>query len=98
MKVWVLAGLFTAALAPIASAAENTLECQLDETRRSTTPRLEEQIALPPQPAAITRPTAAASAPTRQVAEENVQRAEPARRRNGKRIPDAELIGPRGAL
>ena len=97
MKVWVLAGLFTAAMVPIASAAENTLECQLDETRRSTTPRLE-QIELPPQPAAIARPTGATATPPRQVAEENVQRAEPPRRRNGKRIPDAELIGPRGAL
>jgi hypothetical protein len=89
MKVWILAGLFTAAMAPLASASESTLECQLDDTRRATAPRAE----APPTPAPTARPTVA----PRETAEQATPR-ETARRRSGKRIPDAELIGPRGAL
>jgi hypothetical protein len=91
MKIWVLAGLFTVATAPMAYAAGDTTECQLDDARRASQQHVEAQGA-----ATIARPTVAervvvdpAPAPARVVAE---------RRRNGKRIPDAQLIGPRGAL
>ncbi len=89
MKVWILAGLFTAAMAPLASASESTLECQLDDTRRAAAPTRE----APPTPASTARPTVAP-----REAVEQAPRVEAQRRRNGKRIPDAELIGPRGAL
>lgn len=89
MKVWILAGLLTAAMAPLAAASENTVECQLDDTRRAAAPRTE----APAAPAPPARPTAAP-----RVAAEQAPRPETPRRRNGKRIPDAELIGPRGAL
>lgn len=98
MKTWVLAGLFTVVTAPFAVAAETTAECQLDPDRRSVAQRLD----APAAPAApnvgrpattqreVTPPPAAAADQVRQAANE--------RRRSGKRIPDAELIGPRGAL
>ncbi len=89
MKVWILAGLLTAAMAPFAAASETTVECQLDDTRRAAAPRTE----APAPPAPTARPTAAP-----RVAAEQAPRPEAPRRRNGKRIPDAELIGPRGAL
>lgn len=89
MKVWLLAGLFTIAAAPAAFASEGAIECQTDETRRETAARVE----APAAPAALAQPVIVArdcdEPPPRQAAE---------RRRNGKRIPDAELIGPRGAL
>jgi hypothetical protein len=91
MKVWVLAGLFTVVTAPMAFAAEDATECQLDDVRRASQQHVEGQGV-----ATIARPTVAeravvdpAPAPARAPAE---------RRRNGKRIPDAQLIGPRGAL
>lgn len=90
MKAWMWAGLFTVAMAPMAAAAENDVECQLDETRRVT----QERADAAPAPASVTgiaRPAVA----QRDVAE--APRAEP-RRRTGKRIPDAELIGPRSTL
>lgn len=90
MKTWMLAGLLTVAMAPLGYAAENTEACQVDEMRRATQERAE---APPAQPnvAAVARATVA----QRDVTE--AQRAEP-RRRTGKRIPDAELIGPRSTL
>ena len=92
MKVWILAGLFTAAMTPLAAASETTMECQLDDTRRAAAPARSEA---PPTPAPATaRPTVA----PRETAEQATPRAEAPRRRSGKRIPDAELIGPRGAL
>lgn len=89
MKVWVLAGLLTAAMAPLAAAAEDTAECELDETRRAVQARAET-----PAAPANARTT---SAP-RDADETAAPRVEAQRRRNVKRIPDAELIGPRGAL
>lgn len=89
MKVWVLAGLFTAAMAPIAAAAEDVSECQLDESRRAAAERVDQP---PASPASVARATVAQRAP------ETTQRQPVERRRSGKRIPDAELIGPRGAL
>jgi hypothetical protein len=89
MKVSVLAILITAVTAPVAMAAETGLDCQIDDSRRA----VEEQRAAPPPTPNTARPTVA----QRDISE--AQRAAPVdRRRNGKRIPDAELIGPRGAL
>lgn len=89
MKVWILAGVFTVATIPFAAAVENTAECQLDETRRS----VEQRVTTPQAPApAVARPTVA------QRDAEETPRVPADRRRGGKRIPDAELIGPRGAL
>ncbi len=102
MKVWVLAGLFTAAAVPFAGAAEASAECQVDDTRRASHVRFEGGGPGGSAPAQTARPT---STPRDATAEQMAQReaAEAARaaaerRRNGKRIPDAELIGPRGAL
>lgn len=99
MKTWVLAGLFTVAAAPFANAAETTAECQLDTSRRS----VEQRIDAPVQPAApttVARPTVTQreAAPPPQAGGDQVRQAANDRRRGGKRIPDAELIGPRGAL
>ncbi|MGQ0533311.1 MAG: hypothetical protein ACT4OF_11570 [Caulobacteraceae bacterium] len=91
MRVVVLAGLITAATVPFAAASESEVDCQLDETRRASA---EQRLDAPPAPAATTaRPTVA----QREAAE--TPRPVPAeRRRNGKRVPDAELISPRGVL
>jgi len=90
MKVWVLAGLFTVATAPFAAAAENVTACQLDESRRTAAERAETPPL--PVPANVARATVAQRAPA------PAQGQPVERRRSGKRIPDAELIGPRGAL
>lgn len=94
----VLAGLFTVVTAPFAAAAETTTECQLEPDRRSIAQRLDAPVAPAApntgRPAAtpreVTPPPVAEADQVRQAANE--------RRRSGKRIPDAELIGPRGAL
>jgi hypothetical protein len=102
MKVFVLAGLFTAAMAPLAAASEITAECQLDETRRAQQVRIDSGApgGSAPQAARPARETTPRSeearASERQAAEAARSFAE--RRRSVKRIPDAELIGPRGAL
>lgn len=88
MKVWVLAGLFTALMSPMAAASEDTIECQIDDTRRAEQTRMD---APPPQS------PARAAATVRETAEQ-APRQEVQRRRSGKRIPDAELIGPRLVL
>lgn len=92
MRILVLAGLFSLAALPAAYAAEATEECQLDESRRAARERLD-TTTLTQQPAAAP----ATNVAQREGAEAGA-RAEPIRRRSGKRIPDAELIGPRGAL
>lgn len=92
MRVLVLAGLFTAVTAPMAMAGENVIECQMDDTRRaSAEQRLDD--ATPPAPATTTvaRPTVAQAQP-------EAPRPATERRRNGKRVPDAVLIAPRGVL
>lgn len=96
MKVWVLAGLFTFAAAPMAFAAEDTTECQLDDARRASQTQGDQSA--PPTIARATsaeRETAAVAIPA---APATTRTAPAERRRNGKRIPDAQLIGPRGAL
>lgn len=103
MKVWVLAGLFTLATAPAAFALDvgSDAECQVDDMRRQmdqviTDPESGSAPSAIPTVAPIVRPpstqrqVAAAAAPA--------DRAPTTRRRSGKRIPDAQLIGPRGAL
>lgn len=92
MKLWVLAGLFSVMAIPFAAASETTEACQIDDTRRAArapvdVPEASHASAAAPTVLAVQRDTA-----------ESIGRAEPLRRRSGKRIPDAELIGPRGAL
>jgi hypothetical protein len=89
MKVSVLTMLFSVAACPLAAAAESAAECQLDEARREVQARAE-----------TATPAATAARPTVAQREAGEQPARPGaeRRRNGRPIPDAELIGPRGAL
>lgn len=104
MKVWILAGAFTALTVPFAAAAETTSGCEVDDTRRIPQVRIDSGSpsgSAPPTAAPTSRQapaqrTADATAAEREAAE--AARAFTERRRNGKRIPDAELIGPRGAL
>jgi hypothetical protein len=103
MKIVVLAGLFTAAAIPFAGAAEASAECQVDDTRRTPQVRIDGGGPGGSAPApTVARTTAAPRAtPADQIAQREAAEAarEAAeRRRSGKRIPDAELIGPRGAL
>jgi|CXWL01.1.fsa_nt_gi hypothetical protein len=88
MRVLLLAGFFSAIAAPGAFAVESTKACELDDTRRAAA-----EASAPPPEAGVRRaeaaPRAVAAAPAV---------AAPARRRGGKRIPDSELMGPRGAL
>lgn len=87
MKVSVLTVLFSVAACPFAVAAESAADCELDETRREAHARAEPAPPAPP-----------AARPTLAQREAEAQPARPERRRNGRPIPDAELIGPRGAL
>jgi hypothetical protein len=91
MRVLVLAGLITAATIPFAAASENAIECQMDDTRRAAA---EQRI----DPAPITPPTVARPTVATREAAEAPRPVAPDRRRNGKRVPDAELISPRGVL
>lgn len=96
MKLWVLVGALTIAAIPSAFA-------DVDDSRHAVETRVE------PAPATlaldVVRPAAtqreAASAPAVRAEQPPVMTDQPApRRRHGsrKRIPDAVLIGPRGAL
>ena len=88
MRTLILAGAFSVFGAPLAMASEITSECQLDEARRGAQQRATNATAAAPnqaQPTVAQRP-------------DEAQRAAPPRRRYGKRVPDAELIEPRGAL
>ncbi|HYD86095.1 MAG TPA: hypothetical protein VEA80_01340 [Vitreimonas sp.] len=102
MKVLILASAFTAMSAPFAFATETDLPCQVEDRR---VPQVRIDSGAPggsaPQATPTNRP--AARAPTTETQAAERQAAEAARsfaerRRSGKRIPDAELIGPRGAL
>lgn len=100
MRILVLAGVFTAAAIPLASVAEAAVDCQVEDARPVAQVRIDGGGAGGSAPARSARQT---SAPREAAAEQTVQRdaearAAAERRRNGKRIPDAELIGPRGAL
>ncbi len=93
MKVLILAGLFSVAAIPFAAASETVAECELDDARRAHQQRAE---ATAPEPN-VARPTIVQRDESAQ-REEAPQRAAAVRRRSGKPIPDAELIGPRRAL
>jgi hypothetical protein len=99
MKVWLLAGAITVVTVPFASAAE--AECQVDDTRRQVQVRIDNGAPGGSAPS-VARPTVAQRepAPTEmaQREDEEPQRRVIDRRRSGKPIPDAELIGPRRAL
>jgi len=90
MQVLILAGLLSAT-APMTTGAEGALECQIEDSRRAEQTRLDA-----PTPAPTVQATRPAVTP-RETAEQTA-RPDSQRRRSGKRIPDAELIGPRGAL
>ncbi len=90
MKVWVLAGALAAFAFPTMAAADVITPCRTDDSRGVlATDRAEPA-------AAAAQQTNARPAQTQRDTTE--ARAEPPRRRSGKRVPDAELIGPRGAL
>lgn len=90
MKILVLAGALVAVAIPTAAAADVTTPCQSEDARGALAPDRAETTIAPAAPQAARQATA-----QRETSE---ARAEPARRRSGKRVPDAELIGPRGAL
>jgi hypothetical protein len=101
MKMWVLAGFFTAVTIPLAAASEDATECQVDNARQPAQVRIDSGGSGGSAPPARARTTSAPRETPAQVAQREADEAERAaaeRRRNGKRIPDAELIGPRGAL
>ncbi len=93
MKVLILAGLFSVAAIPFAAASETVAECELDDARRAE----QQPVEAPASQPNVARPTIAQRDEAAQ-REEAGQRADGVRRRSGKRIPDAELMGPRGAL
>jgi hypothetical protein len=101
MKSWILASFFTAAAVPAAFADEGVTGCQVDDTRQ----RMERVVTDPeagsaPAPEVaqtVSRPAIVQRQAQAQPADRAPQQ-QPQRRRSGKRIPDAELIGPRGAL
>lgn len=85
MKAWILAAAANAALAPSAFAVEEK-PCRAEVLERAAAA----EAASPP-------PAACPNAASRENAGSQAQSRE-ARRRNGSRIPDAELIGPRLVL
>ena len=92
MRMLVLAGLITVATAPFAAASESEIDCQVTDVARVQADQRLDQA--PIAPAAAVRP----SVVQREAAAEAPRPAPAERRRNGKPIPDAQLIQPRGAL
>jgi hypothetical protein len=93
MKAWVFALGFVGALFPAiasAGATPDSRDCQTGNARRGECITSSSQPAAP-QVTTTTRETTHAPPP-------QSARNDAARRRSGKHIPDAELIGPRGAL
>jgi hypothetical protein len=102
MKLWAMAGLFTAAAVPFAGVAEASAECQVDDSRRVPHVRIDDGGPGGSAPT-IATPTAAPRDPAVRTVQRDpndaAARVTPAeRRRSGKHVPDAELIAPRGAL
>lgn len=101
MKLWAIAGVLTVAWTPISAAAETTRHCEAQDECS-----LRAQTIVAPAPAGGSRQEApareAGGARARQAeaaTAARTARADLARRRGGsRRIPDAELIGGRGAL
>lgn len=111
MKLWIYAGLISAAMASNAYAAETTIACEVDDTQRTAQQRVDTSAIFPVQPeenraqrgggasANATTTIAPLTTPRREAAPAVSSRSEPQRRRNvTRRIPDADLIGGRGAL
>lgn len=93
MKVLVLAGALAAVAFPAAAAAEVIEPCRTQDAETSTALIDRAETTSAPAPVA---PVARQPSATQRVANET--RTEAPRRRSGKRVPDSELIGPRGAL
>jgi hypothetical protein len=94
MKVWVFAlGLGVGFLPTIANAGATpeVRDCQTGNARRGECITSSTQPSAPP--AVVTTRQVTRAPPPGQSAHNDA-----ARRRSGKHIPDAELIGPRGAL
>lgn len=91
MRTLVLLGALAAVAAPGVATAQPIAPCQL-EAERTTQPERAEQTAAP------TAPTAAPPRATQGQRTAEQQTTRDTRRRGGKGVPDAELIGPRGAL
>lgn len=102
MKVWILAGVFIVATASFAVAAETAIGCEVDDARQAPQVRIDSgSPGGSAPPAATSRQPAPPRTEEQRVAVREAAEAARVvveRRRNGKRIPDAELIGPRGAL
>lgn len=101
MKLWFFAGLLTMMWAPMAVAAESTVACDVDDTQQTIQQRADSS---PAAPAVTVKQRgggrgAVAVLPRTETAAPTIARTEPSRRRGvTRRIPDAELIGGRGAL
>lgn len=87
MKAWVLAGAFSALGIPMASAA--TTDCDGEEVRSTLTVEHRQAGGVEPPSAQQAEVLVRPAPPARQP---------PPRRRTGKHIPDAELIGVHGTL
>ncbi|GAM99962.1 hypothetical protein U91I_03620 [alpha proteobacterium U9-1i] len=113
MKLWVYAGLMTALtalMAPIAHAAETTAACEVDDTQRTAQQRVDTSAIFPTpdenraqrgggSSSTATVTVAPVATPRREAAPAVAARTDQQRRRNvTRRIPDADLIGGRGAL
>lgn len=98
MKFWILVGLFSAAAIPMASASERPMEAHFIQVEmRRADERVEPPVS--PTPQRVVGPTQRDGGSPATTT--TVQRpTEPTRRRGGsrKRVPDAVLMAPRGAL
>jgi hypothetical protein len=94
MKVWILASLLSAAVTPLPAAAQQQRadDCQVGNSRQQSC--IDASVQPPAPQTATVRPVQRYTLPTATT----VHPQDSTRRRSGKRIPDAELIGPRGAL
>lgn len=90
MRMWIAVCLASMAASP-AFALENVDDCQIEETRRGAPTRVAPPAAPVPQTTHMPPREAAGPQP-------NLELRAEAPRRRGKRVPDAELIEPRGAL
>jgi hypothetical protein len=88
MGSWIVAALMSAAMSPEALAASREVDCQVEEPRRAEGQRIE------PAP----NPAAASAVARREAPEAPARPAFAERRRSGKPVPDAELIGRRRVL
>lgn len=94
MKFWILVGLFSAVAIPMANASERPLKADVLEMRRADE-RAEPPVS--PTPQRVVGPVQRDGGST---ATTTTTRPNEPRRRGGsrKRVPDAVLMAPRGAL